>query len=97
MRGDQSAGTHLANNSSRRNVSRAGQAAAAVVHPHVLAIHHVQPNGRLPFLVMPLVAGESLAERLKPRDLDLREILRIGMQAAAGWERRTTRVWSIAM
>ena len=52
---------------------------------NVLAIHQVQPSGRLPFLVMPLVAGESLAERLAAQGtLELKEILRIGMQAAAG-------------
>ena len=51
----------------------------------MLAIHQVQPNGRLPFLVMPLVAGESLAQRLTAQGrLELKETLRIGMQAAAG-------------
>jgi serine/threonine protein kinase len=77
---------HLAHNSlAKKRFAREAQAAAAVVHPHVLAIHHVQPNGRLPFLVMPLVAGESLAQRLKTQGtLELKEILRIGMQAAAG-------------
>ena len=77
---------HLAHNSlAQKRFAREAQAAAAVVHPHVLAIHHVQPSGRLPFLVMPLVAGESLAERLTTQGtLELKEILRIGMQAAAG-------------
>jgi len=69
----------------RQRFTREAQAAAAVVHPNVLAIHQVQPTGRLPFIVMPLVAGESLAERLAARgQLELREVLRIGMQAAAG-------------
>ncbi len=69
----------------RKRFAREAQAAAAVVHPHVLAIHHVQPNGRLPFFVMPFVAGESLAERLASQGhLELKEVLRIGMQAAAG-------------
>ena len=77
---------HLAHSSlAKKRFAREAQAAAAVVHPHVLAIHHVQPGGRLPFLVMPLVAGESLAERLRTQGtLELKEILRIGMQAAAG-------------
>lgn len=77
---------HLAHSPlARKRFAREAQAAAAVVHPHVLAIHQVQPGGRLPFLVMPLVAGESLAQRLAARgSLELREILRIGMQAAAG-------------
>ncbi|MDB5392321.1 MAG: prkC 20, partial [Planctomycetaceae bacterium] len=77
---------HLAHSPlARKRFAREAQAAAAVVHPHVLAIHQVQPGGRLPFLVMPLVAGESLAQRLTARGtLELKEILRIGMQAAAG-------------
>ena len=77
---------HLAQSSlARKRFAREAQAAAAVVHPNVLAIHQVQPNGRLPFLVMPLVAGESLAQRLTAQGrLELKETLRIGMQAAAG-------------
>jgi serine/threonine-protein kinase len=77
---------HLAHSSlARKRFAREAQAAAAVVHPHVLAIHQVQASGRLPFLVMPLVAGESLAERLAAKGtLELKEVLRIGMQAAAG-------------
>jgi tRNA A-37 threonylcarbamoyl transferase component Bud32 len=77
---------HLAQNAvAKKRFAREAQAAAAVVHPHVLAIHQVQSHARLPFLVMPLVAGESLAERLAARGaLELKEVLRIGMQAAAG-------------
>ncbi len=77
---------HLAHSSvARKRFAREAQAAAAVVHPHVIAIHHVQPTGRLPFLIMPLLAGESLAQRLKARGpLELTEVLRIAMQAAGG-------------
>jgi serine/threonine protein kinase len=77
---------HLAQSPlARKRFAREAQAAAAVVHPNVLAIHQVQPSGRLPFLVMPLVAGQSLAERLAAEGmLELKEILRIAMQAAAG-------------
>src|SRR5436190_1332731 len=77
---------HLAHSSlAKKRFAREAQAAAAVVHPHVLAIHQVQAGGKLPFLVMPLVAGESLAQRLAAQGtLELKETLRIGMQAAAG-------------
>jgi serine/threonine-protein kinase len=77
---------HLAQSSlAKKRFIREAQAAAAVVHPHVIAIHRVYAAGRLPFLVMPLVAGESLAQRLVAQGrLDLKETLRIGMQAAAG-------------
>jgi thiol-disulfide isomerase/thioredoxin/protocatechuate 3,4-dioxygenase beta subunit len=77
---------HLAHSPlARKRFAREAQAAAAVVNSHVIAIHQVQPNGRLPFLVMPLLTGESLAQRLKSRGvLELKEVLRIGMQAAEG-------------
>ncbi len=77
---------HLAHNAlARKRFAREAQAAAAVVNLHVIAIHQVQPNGQLPFLVMPLLTGESLAHRIKSRGtLELKEILRIGMQAAEG-------------
>lgn len=77
---------HLAHSPlARKRFAREAQAAAAVVNSHVIAIHQVQPNGRLPFLVMPLLTGESLAQRLQTRgSLELKEALRIGMQAAEG-------------
>jgi serine/threonine-protein kinase len=77
---------HLAQSSlAKKRFAREAQATAAVLHPNVLAIHQVQAGGRLPFLVMPLVAGESLAQRLTAQGrLELKEILRIGTQAAAG-------------
>ena len=69
----------------RKRFAREAQAAAAVVHPHVLAIHSVDASGRLPYLVMPLVTGESLQQRIaREASLSLEEILRIGSQAARG-------------
>ncbi len=77
---------HLANHSSaRRRFAREAQAAAAVVHPHVIPIYNVASDERLPYLVMQYVAGESLqqrVERLGP--LPLSDVLRIAMQTAAG-------------
>ncbi len=77
---------HLAHTPlARKRFAREAQAAAAVVNLHVIAIHQVQPNGRLPFLVMPLLTGESLEHRLKTSGtMEVKEILRIGMQAAEG-------------
>ncbi len=69
----------------RKRFAREAQAAAAVVHPHVLAIHSVDATGRLPFLVMPFVDGESLQERVRRNgQLGTKEILRIGIQTARG-------------
>ena len=69
----------------RKRFAREAQAAAAVVNPHVLAIHSIDETGRLPFLVMPFVDGESLQERVRRNgQLGTKEVLRIGIQAARG-------------
>jgi hypothetical protein len=69
----------------RRRFAREARAAAAVVHDHVVAIHAVDEANGLPYLVMQYVPGGSLQERIdRDGPLELKEILRIGMQAAAG-------------
>jgi hypothetical protein len=73
------------NATSRKRFVREARAAAAVSHDHVVTIHAVEEGHALPYLVMQYVAGESLQERLdRDGPLELREVLRIGMQAAAG-------------
>ena len=69
----------------RRRFLREARAAAAVAHEHVVAVHAVVESAGLPFLVMEYVPGRSLQDRLdKDGPLALSEILRIGMQTAAG-------------
>lgn len=69
----------------RKRFSREAQAAAAVVHEHVVAIHAVDNSSKLPFIVMPYIPGRSLQERLDANGpLETKEVLRIGIQAAAG-------------
>lgn len=69
----------------RRRFAREAKAAASVVHDHVVAIHAVDRVGELPYLVMAYVHGKSLQERLdRAGALDVIEIVRIGMQTAAG-------------
>ena len=76
---------YAGSSAARKRFAREAQAAAAVVNPHVVAIHTVDATGKLPFLVMPLVAGESLQQRIdRTGPLGLREVLRIGLQAAQG-------------
>jgi serine/threonine-protein kinase len=69
----------------RRRFAREARAAAAVLHEHVVPVHAVDSFAGLPYLVMAYVPGKSLQDRLDQNGpLDLREILRIGMQTAAG-------------
>ena len=74
-----------ASGAARRRFAREARAAAAVVHEHVVAIHAVNSWRGLPYLVMQHVPGHSLQERIdRDGPLEIEDVLRIGMQAAAG-------------
>jgi serine/threonine protein kinase len=69
----------------RRRFTREAQAAAAVCHDHVVALHGVHEADGLPYLVMQYVAGESLQARLdRTGPLEVMEVVRIGLQTASG-------------
>jgi Protein tyrosine and serine/threonine kinase/Putative zinc-finger len=69
----------------RKRFARTARSAAAIDHDNVITIHAVEEGGPRPFLVMEFVEGVSLREWLKRREKPaLKEILRIGQQAAAG-------------
>lgn len=73
------------NATARQRFQREARAAAAISHEHVVTIHAVDEAKGLPYLVMQYVAGVSLQERLdKSGPLGVKEILRIGHQAACG-------------
>lgn len=77
---------HVAHHASaRRRFAREAQAAAAVVHPHVIPIFDVDSTAKLPYLVMQFVPGSSLQHRVETHGpLPLTETLRIAQQTAAG-------------
>jgi len=77
---------HLASSAlARKRFLREARAAAAVRHPHVVAIHEVGEVQGQPFLVMQLVAGSSLQQLLDGKQpFSPQEIVRIGMEIAAG-------------
>ncbi len=71
----------------RLRFCREARAAASISHENVVAVHQVEKSegGSLPYLVMQLIAGETLEDRLdRGEKLPLREIVRIAMQAAQG-------------
>jgi hypothetical protein len=71
--------------SARRRFTREAQAAAAISHPHVITIHAVGEWRERPFLVMEFVPGGSLQQRIDAGGpLELKELLRIGVQVASG-------------
>jgi hypothetical protein len=77
----------FANNATaRQRFCREARAAAAITHDNVVGLHAVEETeGGVPYLVMQYVAGESLQDRLdRTGALDLRDVVRIGMQVASG-------------
>ncbi len=74
-----------ANAAARKRESLEAKAAAAVVHEHVIPILTVDEEQGLPYLVMPVVEGRSLEQRVDSTGpMAPKEILRIGMQIASG-------------
>lgn len=62
---------------------RAAKAIARLPHPNIVTIHDVVARGKLRVLVMELLAGGSLADRLEAGPLDVEETLRVAESVAS--------------
>ncbi len=72
---------------SKQRFCREARSAASVTHENVVAVHQVEkvPEKGIAFLVMQLISGETLEQRLqRETKLPLSEIVRISMEAARG-------------
>ena len=73
------------NPTARKRFLREAQAVAAVTHPHVITIHAVDQTEKTPYLVMECIDALSLQEKIdRCGHLEVKEILRVGAQIAAG-------------
>ncbi len=69
----------------RQRFAREARAAAAILHPNVIAIHGVSVDHRTPYLVMPYITGPSLEQMVEQNGpLTEKDIVRFAMQIAAG-------------
>jgi serine/threonine protein kinase len=70
---------------SRKRFIREAQSAAGIRDDHVVGIHAVSADGSIPYLVMEFIDGTTLEKRIEREGpLELKEILRIGVQMAEG-------------
>jgi len=65
---------------------REARVLASLNHPNIATLHGFETEGAIRFLVMELVPGETLDERLRPRPLPAGEALPIFLQIAEGLE-----------
>ena len=65
---------------------REAQLLASLNHPNIAAIYDLEEDGGFRFLILELVEGETLAERLKRGPIPLDEALQIAIQIAEGLE-----------
>lgn len=72
-----------ASHSVRERVLREARALARISHPNVVMIHHIIDDDPHPWLVMELVDGVSLQERLADGPLTPSEAARLGRQVLA--------------
>ncbi|MCA9127074.1 MAG: protein kinase [Planctomycetales bacterium] len=71
--------------SARERFLREARSMAAVSCDHVVPIYQVGQHNGIPFLAMPLLAGESLKDRLKrDQQLPVRQACQIGREVAIG-------------
>ena len=67
-------------------LEREARMLASLNHPHIGAIHTLEEAEGVRFLVLELVAGETLGERLKAGPLEVAEALRVCAQIAEALE-----------
>ena len=77
---------HLASHgTAKRRFAQEAQAAAGVLHPNVIAVYDVCNEGKVPYMVMPYVAGPSLQKLIEQQGpLSEIEVVRVALQIAAG-------------
>ena len=76
---------------------REAEMLATLNHSHIAAIHDLADFGESRFLVLELVEGETLADRIARGPIPLDEALPIAKQIAKRWKRRMRKESSIAI
>src|SRR5215218_2482429 len=71
----------------RRRFFQEARAASALNHPHILTIYEVGEDDGKPYIAMEFVEGETLRQKIKAKQLQLRETLDIAIQIATGLAR----------
>jgi Tol biopolymer transport system component len=71
----------------RSRFEREAKAISSLQHPHICTLYDVGREGETDFLVMELLEGESLADRLEKGPLPIDQVLKLGIQIADALEK----------
>ena len=75
------------NPETRARFEREARSVSSLNHPHICTLHDVGREGETDYLVMELIEGETLADRLARGPLPLPEVLKLGAQIADALDR----------
>src|SRR6267142_6367549 len=79
---------HLSSNPEiRARFEREAKTVSSLNHPHICTLHDVGREGETDYLVMELVEGETLAQRLARGAMPPADVLRFGIQIADALDR----------
>jgi serine/threonine protein kinase/Tfp pilus assembly protein PilF len=65
---------------------REARAASSLNHPNICTIHSIEQHERRHFIVMELLEGETLAQKMGRQPMDLEKLLPLGLQIADALE-----------
>jgi eukaryotic-like serine/threonine-protein kinase len=71
----------------RSRFEREAKAISSLAHPHICTLFDVGREGETDYLVMELLEGESLSDRLEKGPLPLEQVLKLGIQIADALEK----------
>jgi serine/threonine protein kinase len=71
----------------RRRFEREARAISSLKQPHICTLHDVGDHEGMPYLVMELVDGETLAQRLDRGAMPLEQAFRCGIEVASALDR----------
>jgi serine/threonine protein kinase/Flp pilus assembly protein TadD len=76
----------FAGESARERFQREARAASALNHPHICAVYDVGESDGCPYLIMELLDGQTLRERIAEKPLDILAALALTIQIADAME-----------
>jgi eukaryotic-like serine/threonine-protein kinase len=80
--------SHLSSNpEAKQRFEREARAISSLNHPHICTLHDVGNQDGTDYLVMELLEGETLADRLRKGPLPLQQVLKYGIEIGAGLEK----------